>query len=65
MVWNGSVVLCRRYQEMSFQLRALAAVGGVETRSSKNWLPVAELRERVDGKSWRHQGRLGASKIWF
>ena len=27
------------------ELRRLAAVGGVETRSSKNWLPVAELRD--------------------
>ena len=27
------------------ELRALAAVGGVETRSSENWLPLAELRD--------------------
>ena len=44
MVRNGSVVLCRRYQEMSFGPWLLR---GVETRSSKNWLPVAELRDAL------------------
>ena len=29
------------------ELRALAAVGGVETRSNKNWLSVAELRSAL------------------
>ena len=38
---------CRKYQEMSFQLHALAAAGGVETRSNKKWLTVAELRSAL------------------
>ena len=39
------------------ELRALAAAGGVETRSSKNWLPVAQLRDalmKVEG-GWVRQ----------
>ena len=29
------------------QLRVLAAAGGVETHSNRNWLPVAELRSSL------------------
>ena len=42
---------------LSGELRALAAAGGVETRSSKNWLPVAQLRDalvKVEG-GWVRQ----------
>ena len=39
------------------ELRPLAAASGVETRSSKNWLPVAQLRDalmKVEG-GWVRQ----------
>ena len=29
------------------ELRVLAAAGGVETKSNRNWLPVAELRRSL------------------
>ena len=29
------------------ELRVLAAAGGVETHSNRNWLPVAELRRSL------------------
>ena len=32
---------------LSGELRALAAAGGVETRSNKKWLTVAELRDAL------------------
>ena len=43
---HGVEWLRRALSEMSRdELHDLAAVGGVETRSSKNWVPVAELRD--------------------
>ena len=44
-VSEGKEWLSRALSEMSArQLRVLAAAGGVETRSGKAWLPVADLR---------------------
>ena len=42
---TGQGVAHRSMSEMSArELRVLAAAGGVETHSNRNWLPVAELR---------------------
>ena len=47
-VSQGKEWLSRSLSEMSArQLRVLAAAGGVETRSDKAWLPVAELRSSL------------------
>ena len=47
-VSQGKEWLSRSLSEMSArQLRVLAAAGGVETRSGKAWLPVAELRNSL------------------
>ena len=44
----GKEWLSRSSSEMSArQLRFLAAAGGVETHSNRNWLPVAELRSSL------------------
>ena len=47
-VSQGKEWLSRSLSEMSArQLRFLAAAGGVETHSNRNWLPVAELRSSL------------------
>ena len=48
-VSQGKEWLSRSLSEIARdELRVLAAAGGVETRSDKAWLPVAELRRLVD-----------------
>ena len=47
-VSQGKEWLRRSLSEMSARpLRVLAAAGGVETHSNRNWLPVAELRNSL------------------
>ena len=47
-VSQGKEWLSRSLSEMSaHQLRVLAAAGGVQTHSNRNWLPVAELRSSL------------------
>ena len=47
-VSQGREWLSRSLSEMSaHQLRVLAAAGGVQTHSNRNWLPVAELRSSL------------------
>ena len=47
-VSHGEEWLRRALSQISRdELRPLAAACGVETRSSKNWLPVAELRDAL------------------
>ena len=45
--WLSRALYEMRKEELrKEELRVLAAAGGVETRSGKAWLPVAELRNR-------------------
>ena len=47
-VSEGEEWLRRALLEMTAgELRVLAAAGGVETHSNRNWLPVAELRRSL------------------
>ena len=47
-VSQGKDWLRRSLSEMSARpLRVLAAAGGVQTHSNRNWLPVAELRNSL------------------
>ena len=47
-VSQGKEWLSRSLSEIARdELRVLAAAGGVETRSDKAWLPVAELRSSL------------------
>ena len=47
-VSQGKEWLRRSLSEMSARpLRVLAAAGGVQTHSNRNWLPVAELRNSL------------------
>ena len=47
------------------ELRVLAAAGGVETHSNRNWLPVAELRSSLMKVLEPSTGRLGSTKNVF
>ena len=61
-VSQGKEWLSRALYEMrKEELRVLATAGGVETRSGKAWLPVAELRSSLM-KSWNPPRRLGGKK---
>ena len=47
-VSQGKEWLSRSLSEIpKNELRVLAAAGGVETHSNRNWLPVAELRRSL------------------
>ena len=47
-VSQGKEWLSRSLSEIpKNELRVLAAAGGVETHSNRNWLPVAELRRAL------------------
>ena len=70
-VSQGKEWLSRALYEMrKEELRVLATAGGVETRSGKAWLPVAELRsslmvlEPSTEVGWKKKRHHGTDVLW-